>query len=65
MKFYTKQQVCEMLHLSRRTFVTYCKEGKIKYFRVANKVLVSHDDLQEFIENEKQKMLSQTQKETA
>lgn len=65
MKFYTKQEVCDILHLSMRTFVRYCKEGKIKYFRVANKVLVSHDDLQEFIEAERQKMLSQSQKETA
>lgn len=65
MKFYTKQQVCEMLHLSRRTFATYCKDKKIKYIVIANKVLVAHDDLQEFIENEKQKMLSQNQKETA
>lgn len=65
MKFYTKQEVCEILHLSKRTFVKYCRDKKIKYVVVANKILVAHDDLQEFIDTERQKMLSQSQKETA
>lgn len=65
MKYYTAKEICEILHISRRTFTTYCKDRKIKHVVVANKILVAHDDLQEFIDIEKQKMLSRSQKETA
>lgn len=61
MKFYIAKEVCEILHISRRTLQRYCREGMIKYSIIAQKVIISQDDLQEFIEAEKQKTLSQSQ----
>jgi len=48
-KLYTLEEVSEMLRVKLRTIYSYIKEDKLKAIRMGKYWLVSHEDLQEFI----------------
>ncbi|HSQ84604.1 MAG TPA: helix-turn-helix domain-containing protein [Desulfobacterales bacterium] len=45
MKYYTREQVCEILHISLSTLETYVKKGAITCSRVGKRVLFTQDDI--------------------
>ena len=44
-KYYTREQVCEILHISLSTLDTYVKKGAITCSRVGKRVLFTQDDI--------------------
>ena len=53
LKLHTIAEVCEVLRCSRTTFYHLRKNGKIKVTQYGDKVLVTQDDLTEFIKESK------------
>lgn len=49
---YTLEDIAEMLQVTRRTLYNYIKSGKLKAKKVANKWIVTEEQLQEFIKGE-------------
>ncbi len=45
MKFYTRYETCEILHISLSTLDTYVKKGAITCSYVGKRVLYSQDDI--------------------
>ncbi len=45
MKFYTRSETCEILHISLSTLDTYVKKGAITCSHVGKRVLYSQDDI--------------------
>ena len=45
MKFYTRHETCEILHISLSTLDTYVKKGAITCSHVGKRVLFSQDDI--------------------
>lgn len=45
MKFYTRKETCEILHISLSTLDTYVKKGAITCSHVGKRVLYSQDDI--------------------
>ena len=45
MKYYTRHEACELLHISLSTLDTYVKKGAITCSRVGKRVLFSQDDI--------------------
>jgi len=46
MKFYTRYETCELLHISLSTLDTYVKKGAVTYSHVGKRVLFSQDDIE-------------------
>ena len=49
-KVYTLEDIAEMLQVTRRTLYNYIKDGKLKANKVANKWIVTEENLNDFIE---------------
>ena len=45
MKFYTRYETCELLHISLSTLDTYVKKGAVTCSHVGKRVLFSQDDI--------------------
>ncbi len=50
-KIYTSEEVCAMLHISRRTFYNYMRGGQLKGFKVGRGWRFTAEALQDFIEH--------------
>ena len=48
-KVYSIEEVCDILHLTKRTIYTYLKEGKLQAVKIGKYWRVSHENLQAFI----------------
>lgn len=49
-KIYTLEDIEKLLDVTRRTLYNYIKDGKLKANKVANKWIVTEEQLQNFIE---------------
>lgn len=50
-KVYSLDEVQDILKVTRRTLYNYIKAGKLKAVKIGKYWRVSHDALQEFVEN--------------
>lgn len=50
-KYYDNQDVCLLLHISKRTLQNYRNSGKLPFTRLQNKIYYTPDDLAKFIES--------------
>lgn len=48
-KVYTTEEVCEMLHVARRTLYRYIQEGKIESFRIGRGHRFTEDDIKAYM----------------
>ena len=48
-KVYTLKEVSELLKVTERTLLTYIKEEKLTAKKIGGKWIVTHENLQEFI----------------
>lgn len=51
-KVYTLEDLAEMLQVTRRTLYNYLKSGKLEANKVANKWIVSEEQLQDFLKGD-------------
>lgn len=49
-KFYSLQEVAEIVQVSRRSMYNYLKDGRLKANKVGGRWLVTEEQLKEFIE---------------
>ena len=52
-RFYTPQEVANMLRLRVQTVYEYIRMGKLRAARFGNRYRISEDDIQQFIEYQK------------
>ena len=52
-KFYTSEEICEVLRIGKRTFYTLVKNGKMESSRYGHKILVSEKQLQRYLQEQK------------
>ena len=52
-RFYTPQEVADMLRLRVQTVYEYIRMGKLQAARFGNRYRISEDDIQQFIEYQK------------
>lgn len=49
-KVYTTEEVCDLLHVARRTLYRYIQEGKIGSFRIGRGHRFTEDDIKAYME---------------
>ncbi len=49
-KFYSLEEVAEIIQVSRRSMYNYIKDGRLKANKVGGRWIVSEEQLQNFIE---------------
>lgn len=52
-KMYNRDEVCELLHISKPTLWKKTANGDIKATRIGRRVLYSEDEIQKYLEREK------------
>lgn len=54
-KYYTTQEIADILKLGLRTIQNYINDGKLKAYKIGKGWRVEEDDLQEFIKSRSNK----------
>ncbi len=49
-RFYTRQEVCDILHIGTTTFYRLANKGKITILKIEGKTLVDADDFDHLVE---------------
>ena len=44
-EFLTSEQVCKMLHISKSTVVNWRSAGKLKSYKIGNRILIKREDV--------------------
>lgn len=50
-RYYTKDEIKELLHLSDRTLVNYRKKGTLSYVRIGGNILYRESDIARLLED--------------
>lgn len=59
-EIYTAKEAAKILKINPEIFRKYIREGKIKSFKVGNRIRIKQPDLLEFMNNQEQKQKRET-----